>query len=147
MVRFFTSSLMLARNKEQEYYHVLYSWRLRVCSYIEKYFSGFASNDDRKGIKLLPYIVFILLLTILITERICRKLSRCSDTAKISRRNKYLRKKHVCATVGCQIAKVLGIPNPESYKGQCWRATAATFLANEGLNANEKKSIYYYFLF
>ena len=40
---------------------------------------------------------------------------------------------HPCEQMGIEIATLLGLPNPEKYTGQCWRGTAATFLADHGL--------------
>lgn len=45
--------------------------------------------------------------------------------------------KNVCAKVGYQIAKFLGLSKPESYTGHCWRGTAATILAEEGLTTQQ----------
>mmetsp|Transcript_3078 Transcript_3078/g.4273 ORF Transcript_3078/g.4273 Transcript_3078/m.4273 type:complete len:429 (+) Transcript_3078:47-1333(+) len=45
--------------------------------------------------------------------------------------------KNTCASVGKQIASFLNLPNPSNYTGQCWRGTAATLLADEGLTTKE----------
>ena len=48
---------------------------------------------------------------------------------------------HTCEKVGVNIAKLLGMPNPESHTGQCWRGTTATLGADAGLNERQLQAV------
>ena len=47
--------------------------------------------------------------------------------------------KNICTAVGKKIASFLNLPNPDCYTGHCWRGTAATILADEGLSVQQIK--------
>jgi hypothetical protein len=46
-----------------------------------------------------------------------------------------------CSQVGVDIAKSLGLANPEKFTGQTWRGTSTTLGADAGLNDSELQNI------
>ena len=45
--------------------------------------------------------------------------------------------KQTAANYGKDIARIIGLPNPDSYTGQCWRGTSATYCADGGMTELE----------
>ena len=54
--------------------------------------------------------------------------------------------KNYCAKIGQNIANFLGLKHPKSYTGHCWRGTAATILAEEGLTTQQIQRSYYKYI-
>ena len=54
--------------------------------------------------------------------------------------------KNYCAKIGQNIANFLGLKHPKSYTGHCWRGTAATILAEEGLTTQQIQRTYYKYI-
>ena len=48
---------------------------------------------------------------------------------------------HVCEEFGKKIATLLRLENPNSYTGQCWRGTACTLMADEGMTAKQIQGV------
>jgi hypothetical protein len=49
----------------------------------------------------------------------------------------YVTNFQISNNLGENIATFLNLPNPESYTGQCWRSTCATFAADRGANIDQ----------
>ena len=70
--------------------------------------------------------------------RLFRKM--CLRKGKIVATNSVIGH-NTAAEYGKVIAKALGLPDPERYTGHCWRGTAATWAANDGLSLPQIKAL------